>query len=362
MERLKKYSAEIDKIFAVVWTKTIEAPISHNNELFIYPTNSKHKINYIFNTLKICKKIIKDNKIDLISTQDSFETGFAGWIISKFFHIPLQLQIHTDFSSLFFRKESLLNKIRFLLAKFLIPRADCFRVVSRRLKNKLIGEFNIDEEKIAVIPIFAEIGNLKLPARQSLAGGEIGNLEKERRDKFVFLTVGRLVLVKNIEMQIKAVFAIMKEYSNIELWVVGEGQEKGNLKLEIRNLGLEKNVKLLGWHDDLEKFYRQADVFLLSSNYEGWGMAVIEAASCGLPIIMTDVGCAGEAIKNNESGIVIPVGNQKKLEDAMIKLIKNSELRKKLGENARQAVLKLPSKEESLELYKKSWEKALTKN
>jgi len=70
---------------------------------------------------------------------------------------------------------------------------------------------------------------------------------------------------------------------------------------------------------------------------------------------MTDVGLAGEVIKDDESGIVIPVGDQKALENAMIKLIKDRDLRKKLGEGAREAIKKLPTKEETLALYKKSW-------
>jgi len=98
---------------------------------------------------------------------------------------------------------------------------------------------------------------------------------------------------------------------------------------------------------------------LLTSNYEGWGIVVVEAAAYGLPIIMTDVGCAGELIKNGESGIIIPVVDQKELEKEMIRLVDDTELREKLGRGAKQAIKKLPTKEETLKLYKKSWEKAV---
>ena len=74
---------------------------------------------------------------------------------------------------------------------------------------------------------------------------------------------------------------------------------------------------------------------------------------------MTDVGLAGEVIKNNESGLVIPVGDQGELEKAMVRLMEDEGLRKKLGEGARGAVNKLPSKQEILELYKQSWHKAI---
>ncbi|MFH1522955.1 MAG: glycosyltransferase [Patescibacteria group bacterium] len=174
----------------------------------------------------------------------------------------------------------------------------------------------------------------------------------------MFLTVGRLVETKNIKMQIRAFKNLYLRFKNLELWIIGEGEELSNLKLVVGNLGLDKNVKMFGWKDDLSKYYRQADVFLLTSNSEGWGLVVIEAATCGLPIIMTDVGCAGEVIKDGQSGRVIPVGDQKALEEAMVKLIEHPELRKKLGEGARDAVEKLPSKEETLKLYLKSWQNA----
>ena len=124
-------------------------------------------------------------------------------------------------------------------------------------------------------------------------------------------------------------------------------------------LKLENNVKFLGWQNNPGEFYSQADTFLLTSYYEGWGMAVVEAVGHSLPIIMTDVGCAGELIKNGESGIVIPVNNQAKLEEAMMRLINDENLRKKLAEGAFSAIKNLPSKEETLALYKKSWEKAI---
>ena len=118
---------------------------------------------------------------------------------------------------------------------------------------------------------------------------------------------------------------------------------------------------MLGWQNNPEKFYSQADAFLLTSDYEGWGMVAVEAASYGLPIIMTDVGCAGELIENEKSGLVVPVNNQVRLEEAMVRIINDDNLRKKLAEVAISVVKKLPSKEETMALYKQSWEKA-TKN
>ena len=165
--------------------------------------------------------------------------------------------------------------------------------------------------------------------------------------------------MKNVSLQIKATRHIVKQFPQAELWIVGDGEQRQALEELCYPLPVTRYVKFFGWQENVEKFYRQADVFLLTSNSEGWGLAVVEAAAQGLPIIMTDVGLAGEVIKNNESGIVIPVDDQKELEKAMIKLIADAELRERLGRSAAEAVKKLPSQEETLALYKKSWQTAI---
>ncbi len=183
--------------------------------------------------------------------------------------------------------------------------------------------------------------------------------------KFIFLTVGRLVKVKNIGLQIEAMKEVVRATRNaqpvIELWIAGDGPERKNLALLVTRYSLQNHVRFFGWRNDLNDFYGQADVFLFTSNYEGWGMAAIEAAGHGLPVIMTDVGCAGEVIKNRESGIVIPVGDSKRLADAMLEMIESENLRQKLGEAGKKATEKIPNKEETSKLYKESWEKCLIK-
>ncbi|MFA5359795.1 MAG: glycosyltransferase family 4 protein [Patescibacteria group bacterium] len=319
--------------------------LSNNNDIFdlsdkvrVYSLNKDNKFFSFLNLYKKCLEILKFDKYNLITIQDVYFVGFLGFLLAKRFKIGLEIQVHG------FEKYYGLRKI---IAKYILPRTKAVRCVSQRLKKQLIKEFNVKEEKITVIPIFVDITNTPNFQRGIKAGN------------FIFLTVSRLVKIKNIRMQIEAMEEVIKKHPDIELWIIGDGPEKNNYELKIKNYKLEKNVKLLGWKDNLNEYYKQADAFLLTSNAEGWGMAVIEAASYGLPIIMTDVGCAGEVIKDDESGFVIPVGDKRKLVEAMIKIFKDENLRKKIGENAKLAVSHLPNKEQILELYKKSWQKAI---
>jgi len=337
--RVVEYGNLADRYIIVVPDKDYKE-IRLSEKVFVYGSGGNNKIFQLINVYRTAKKLLKSEKFDVITVQDQYYLALVGRILAKKFKIGLELQIHG------FEKYSGLRKI---IADFAIPRASAIRCVSQRLKRQLVRDFVVKEEKITVAPICS---NLK---------SQISNLKskKFKNDKFVFLTVGRLVAVKNISLQIRAMAEVVKKYPNVELWIVGDGLERKKLELKIKNLKLQNHIKFLGWQNDTDKFYSQADVFLLTSDYEGWGMVAVEAANYGLPIIMTDVGCAGELIENEKSGLVIQVNNQVKLEEAMIRIINDDNLRKKLAEGAFSATKKLPSKEETLALYKQSWEKAI---
>ncbi len=339
-KRIVEYGKLVDK-FTVVVLASENKEINLSDKVKVY--SIKKSFCKIYNFLRLKKqanKILKSEEYHIITAQDTYFIGWLAVKLAKKFKIELEVQVH-GFEKFY--------GIRKFLAKKVLKNADSIRVVSQRLRRKLIDEFKINADKITVVPIYVE--------------RTTHNIQRITRndDKFIILTVGRLVLVKNIEMQIEAMAKVINKNLNVELWIVGDGPERKKIEVRSKELELENSIKFLGWQDNLEKYYNQVDCFLLTSNAEGWGMAVVEAASYELPIIMTDVGLASEVIKNGESGIVIPIGNQKALENAMIKIIEDEDLRKKLGENAKEVVKKLPTKEETLELMKKSWEKAMKK-
>jgi glycosyltransferase involved in cell wall biosynthesis len=346
-QRQKEYSRLADELHIVVFGLKREIK---NGNLFIYGSGGKNRIVRFLNAYKIAKKILKNKNLEdwLLTTQDPFFSGFLGYLLKIKFKIKLHIQVHTDFLSKYFRRESLYNLFQYFLGKFIIKKADGFRVVSRRIKKSLIN-FGINRNKITVVPIYVKI--------------ETRNPKPEIRNhnKFIFLTVGRLVAVKNIELQIKAMAEILEKYPNTELWIVGDGSEKKRLQATSYKLQATKNIRFWGWQDNLEKFYCRVDVFLLTSNYEGWPQVVIQAAFFNLPIIVTNFSSAGEFIVNNENGIISPINDLPSLKRVMISLIENKKLRARLGKNAKKAILGLPSKEETLKLYKKSWEMTIKK-
>ncbi len=349
-QRQKEYADLVDEYYVVVFGPKKE--IQEDN-LFAYGSGGNNKISCFFRAYKIAKKIIIGNwklKIEnsLITAQDLFFSGLLGYLLKRKFSIKLHVQVHTDFLSKYFRQESLHNFFQYFLGKFIVKKADSFRVVSERIKQGLFN-LRVNKDKITVVPIYTAIKF------------QISNFKSQKHGKFIFLTIGRLVAVKSIELQIRAMAEIIKQHKDVGLWIVGEGKERKKLELLTKKLKIERNVNFLGWQDDLEKFYRQADIFLLTSNYEGWPRVVVEAAFFNLSIIMTDFSSAGEFIVNNENGIIIPINDLNSLKKAMIRLLEDKELRRRLGENAKKTISRLPDKEQTLKLYKKSWDTATKK-
>lgn len=330
-QRMIDYSKLFDELHIVIFTSANDdlksAAIAKN--VFVYPTNTAIKLFYFLDIIKIVKLLIVSHKLSVITSQDVFELGFAAWLIKKIYKIPLQLQVHTDIFSPYFWRESAKNKIRVLLAKFLLPKADGIRTVSERIRQSLISNTKCPISKISVLPISVDIERIKsAPVKTDLH-------KKYLNYDFIILMASRLTKEKNIGLAIKTMSEIVKHHPKTLLLIVGSGPEKQNLEYRIKNLGLGENVVIESWTDELASYYKTADCFLLTSNYEGYGRTVIEAMACGLSVIMTDVGLAGEILKNDVNGLVTPVGDVNGLVKAVNLLLENKEKRRDLAEKAR---------------------------
>ncbi len=292
------------------------------------PSGNGGKVRQFFDLWRRAESALKEKKYDLITVQDTAYLALLAYLLARKFRVPLEVQVHG------------LEKfygLRKLLARFLLKRADMIRVVSERLKREI-------STRAYVLPVYTQI-----PSQPPLykGGGEGGD--------FVFLTVGRLVPVKNIQLQIRALARVVKEFPNVRLVIVGDGPEHENLKRKTKSEKVEEKIRFEGRQENLERYYQDADVFLLTSNSEGWGVVVTEAAAYGLPIIMTDVGLAGEFIENGENGIVIPVGDEDALVSAMRRIIKDADLRARLGTAAHRTFLSLPTPRAAIQKQVEAW-------
>ena len=333
--RIQSYAKLVNK-YTVVVNYISKKKIVLDEKIDVWGSGGKNKIYQFFNIYKISKHILSVNKYNVITVQDPFFTGLLGVLLSRKYNIKLEIQIHGWNKVNFFRS---------LLRIWTINHADGIRVVSSRMKKKIL-DLGIIEKKIIVVPIHTEIN-----VKKDISSKKF--IEKRR-----FITVSRLVPVKNILLQLNAL-AKISDKLQWELYIIGEGDQREILEKKVANLGIKSKVFFKGWLDgkNLEKEYLNSDCLLLTSNSEGWGRVVIEAGGYGIPTIMTDVGLAGEVIKNKKNGIIIPVNDVDALKDSIEKIIVDSKYLKKLSSSILKTVKKMPKKDDVLLKYVEGWKK-----
>ena len=152
------------------------------------------------------------------------------------------------------------------------------------------------------------------------------------RDKII-VTTGRLNKQKNHPLLIKAFKKVNELFPDYKLIIYGDGSERANDEALINSLGLSEKVILPGAITNVLEVIRNASLFVMSSDFEGMPNSLMEAMAVGLPCISTDCPCGGpkSIIINNKNGILVPVGDQEKLEKAMISIISNQTLANKLS-------------------------------
>ena len=146
----------------------------------------------------------------------------------------------------------------------------------------------------------------------------------------IFINVARLMKQKNHTLLINAFADALRVVNEIQLWLVGDGELRKKLENQVKQLGINEKVYFIGNVSNVRDYLANSDVFIMSSDYEGLPLSVLEAMASGLPIISTDVGGVADIVTNN--GILVPSKDKKALTDAIIELTKNQEKRRQFGE------------------------------
>lgn len=335
-ERFKDYGQIFEKLDVIVFTKRGFEKTQISENVTIYPTNSFSKINYIGDAIKIGAKL----SADVVSSQDAFLTGLSARKIAQIIKAKFHIQIHTDIFSKEFWNHSLQNKLHSFVAKILLPQADGIRVVSKRILESL-SKLKLKSEPV-VLPILVQY-----PKESSMC--------MQGKHAYNILTVSRLEKEKNIELAIDAFALVAKERSDIGLTIVGAGSLLENLKEKAKILGVLERIDFVGNVTNVSDYYRLADIYIQTSKYEGYGMALIEAALYELPIVSTDVGIVGEVLVDGGSVLTA----KSAAADFAVKinqLLDDDGLRKNIGERAKEmASSHIKNKEQYLSDFKKAF-------
>ena len=215
----------------------------------------------------------------------------------------------------------------FEVTKFAIEQSDAVTTVSEFLRTRTIDTFNLSKE-ISVIPNFVDPRRFKplgVPGRRNIFAAP---------DEKIVLHASNFRPVKRIDTVMKVVASVAGSIP-LRLVLMGDGPEIPLAEKLALELGIQDRVIFLGGNESVDEIFPVADIFLLPSNHEGFGLAALEAMSCGVPVIGTSVGGMGEFIEGGENGFLFDPEDVDGMVRTARDLLRDDALRLSVGRNAR---------------------------
>jgi glycosyltransferase involved in cell wall biosynthesis len=317
-ERMRTYAKHFEELHIISPAPTHFVDQQDNLFLYSIPVSRLNRVKLYADR---AHTLIKDRGIELVSSQDPFELGFAALRAVRGTRAKLHVQVHTDFlSSAFVRSGTpLLNRVRCLLADRVLPKAAGIRTVSARIKNSLTRRYGPRIVEPSVIPVLV---SRDLPTPLPLPPAHF---------TFSFVTIGRLEAEKRFEDIIAALKVLPPACG---LYIIGGGRERAKLEDEARNRGLADRVVMLGERSDARALLASANAYVQASAFEGYGRTFIEAALANVPIVSTDVGIMNDVFIHEREALVVPPGDVKALAVAMKRVSEEPELARSLAQSA----------------------------
>lgn len=242
-------------------------------------------------------------------------------------HTPMKTDIcNFESTGLFSYLSKSQSRVSYTLEKMLLNRSDMITAVSNSVAKELVEEYKIQRDRINVVyngvdeTVFVPNGS--------------------KPEKEYILYVGSLAYRKGLFDLIECGKYVCDRYPDINFVIVGDGVLRNKLLEKIKKLNLENRFIFRGHISKAEliKSYQNATIHVVPSHYEGLPTVLLEAMSCGLPVVATSVSGNLDVIKSGKNGILVHPKNPKELARNISVLLDNDKMRKELGKNARKTI------------------------
>ncbi len=282
------------------------------------------------------KKIVKENGIGIVHLGRCLPEGVFGLVFKKLMGIPYLCYIHGEDI-----ETARASREHVWIIKSVLCNADLLVCNSYNTKAALLNDWGVTEKTVEVLHPGTDAKKFVPGQREA----------KEREDmgwgsRPVIMTVGRLQKRKGHDKMIEALRSIKDKFPNVLYAIIGDGEERSTLEELVSKWGLEGNVRFLNEisDDEMLKCYQQATMFILPNrtvdrDVEGFGIVLLEAQACELPVIAGDSGGTSETMKVGVSGNIIDCSDPVLIAEQVCALLGDEKLRKKMGKEGRRHVL-----------------------
>ncbi len=267
-------------------------------------------------------KWIQHERFDLIRIGDPYHVGPGSLLAARLLGLPTAAVVfHVDDDR---PREN-------AVTGWVVRRADMVLTISRATAEAVTTRFGVPADRLRMVSCGAS-----LPA-----GAPADSAEAKRQfglgDGPVVGFLNRIDSRKNVGLLVESFARIAGAHPTAQLFIVGEGPQRDLLATRARELNIAQRVVFAGWVDAEQKgaALRAMDVFAFPSRMEGFGMAVAEAMLLGVPVVVSDRGSLPEIVKDGVTGLVVSIDSPQPMTDALDRLLRDGELRRRLGENGR---------------------------
>jgi glycosyltransferase involved in cell wall biosynthesis len=315
----------------------ISSPYFQKHKLHYLETYSDkgltHTLALFVRSFPIYLKYLMNSKIKIIHVHTAARGSFIRKsmliMLARIFKKKTILHVHSGAFLEFYDSSNILQK---KYIQLVLKISDRVIVLTEGWSDRFSTKFKIDNIHIINNPV---ILSKKIKA-------------KTNNDMPVLLYLGRILEIKGIYDLINALKIVSSKY---KLIIAGDGEIGKLEKMIACNEIINKNVQLVGWKrgNEKKKLMELADIMIVPSHFEAFGLSIIEAMSYGMPVIAANVGGIPEIITDKQNGILFKAKNVKDLAEKIELLIQNRKLGRMLGENGRKTAKKF----DSTEIFKK---------
>lgn len=293
--------------------------------------------------VSVLKKIIKQFKPDILHAHYATSYGLVGALAN--FHPYVISSWGSDVMK--FPNKNFVAKS---ILKYNFKKADLLCATSFTIQDYIN---QVIKTPVTVIPFGIDIEEFSPKKVESLFN----------ESDFVLASIKPLESLYNINILIKAFAKLLPKYNNLKLLIIGEGSEQIALNQLCKELGIFEKVIFTGRvpFKEISRYYNMTDVLVNISEYESFGVSVVEAMACGTPVVVTNVGGLKEVVKDDSVGLKVNIGDVDDTANAIEKLITDKNIYEQIAVNARKYAIERYNWQDNLKQMINEYSKLLTK-
>lgn len=263
---------------------------------------------------------------DIVVATSEYTVTYVTWLLSLWHRKPLVADAQVNISRWI---NDNCHPLHHYFCRRVYPQISYIRCVSEGVAQDLQSSYGVPNKNTSIIYVPFEIDAIAQAAQQATS-----NTHNHIFSRPTIVTAGRLTSQKRIDIAIQSFLYLRQDYKiDAHLLILGDGELRSQLEQQVQALGLAEQVFFLGFVENPYAYIKRSQVFLLSSDYEGFGRVLVDALAVGCPVVSTDCPSGpDEILEGGKWGFLTPTANPEAIAYALAQLLMNPELAQRLSQ------------------------------